>query len=76
MCVEGGGRRRLKGAGEREKGTGELIHLFQTLCVGEGGGGRGEPHWEGDSVISNCIENEKSSQCFHFGQLFILSSVV
>ena len=45
-------------------GTGEVIHLFQTVCVGGwwGGGGEGgrEGDWEGDSLISNCIE--KSSQ--------------
>ena len=37
-----------------EKGTGEVIHLFQTVW------GEGEGNWEGDSLISNCIE--KSSQ--------------
>ena len=42
-----------KGVGE---GTGELIHLFQTVCWG----GVEEGDWEGDSLISNCIE--KSSQ--------------
>ena len=49
MCVLGGGG----------KGTGEVIHLFQTVC-GEGGGGRGKRDGEGDSLISNCIE--KSGQ--------------
>ena len=45
MCVCGGG-----GGGEwgGEKGTGEMIHLFQTVG-GWGGGG-------GDSLISKCIE--------------------
>ena len=51
VCVCGGG-----GGG---KGTGEVIHLFQTLCVWGGGGVRGrwvEVDGEGDSLISNYIE--------------------
>ena len=52
VCEEGG------------EGPGEVIHLFQqTLCVWVGGGGgvgRWGRDWEGDSLISNCIE--KSSQ--------------
>ena len=36
----------------RGKGTGEVIHLFQTLCVWRGG----EGDEEGDSLISNCID--------------------
>ena len=44
--------------GERGEGqgTGEVIHLFQTVyvCWGWGGGGG---DGEGDSLISNCIEN-------------------
>ena len=50
------------------KGTGEMIHLFQAVFFfvffflgGGGGGGRGfgwgrKGDWEGDSLISNCIE--------------------
>ena len=37
-----------QGKGEGEKGTGEVIHLLQTLrvCVcGGGGGGEGEGGW-------------------------------
>ena len=33
---------------EKGKGTGEVIHLFQTVCVRNGGG---EGDWEGDSLI-------------------------
>ena len=56
ICVCGGGEGGGRGVGE--KWTGVVIHLFQTLCVS--GRGVGEGDWEGDSLISNCIE--KSSQ--------------
>ena len=46
VCVCGGG-----GGGGGGCGMGEVVHLFQTLCVGGGVGDK-----EGDSLISNCIE--------------------
>ena len=41
-------------------GTGEVIHLNCVCVCGGGGGGGWKGDWEGDSLISNCIE--KSSQ--------------
>ena len=51
VCVWGGGEGGVGGV----KGTGEVIHLFQTVCVWGRGRERGR-----DSLISNCTE--KSSQ--------------
>ena len=58
VCVWGGGG----GGGGGGARPGEVIHLFQTVCgvCGAEWWGAGEEDWEGDSLISNCIE--KSSQ--------------
>ena len=57
-------------SGEGGEGTGEVIHLFQTLCVGRGEGTGNVIH-----LFQTALKN-LAIKYFHFGRILILSSVV
>ena len=74
VCLFWGG-----GGGEREglrgKGTGKVIHLFQTVCVSGGGGERGGGKGKGTGKVIHLFQTALktlANKYFHFELLFSL----